>query len=48
MVLSVPITAAIKIICENVEPLRPVAILMSGSLEHARPRPSPAPAETAA
>jgi predicted PurR-regulated permease PerM len=50
MVLSVPITAAIKIICENVEPLRPVAILMSGSLEHAKPqpRPDPARAETAA
>jgi AI-2 transport protein TqsA len=50
MVLSVPITAAIKIICENVEPLRPVAVLMSGSLEHARPqaRTEPARAETAA
>jgi AI-2 transport protein TqsA len=44
MVLSVPITSAIKIICENVEPLRPVAILMSGSLEHAKPRRSAAQA----
>lgn len=44
MVLSVPITSAIKIICENVEPLRPLAVLMSGSLEHAKPRPSPAAA----
>ena len=35
MVLSVPIASAIKIICENVEPLRPVAVLMSGSLENA-------------
>ena len=38
MVLSVPITSTIKIICENVEPLRPIAVLMSGSLEHAKPR----------
>lgn len=50
MVLSVPITSAIKIICENVEPLRPVAILMSGSLEHAKARAKAEPerAETAA
>jgi AI-2 transport protein TqsA len=48
MVLSVPITSAIKIICENVEPLRPIAVLMSGSLEHARPRPARAVVETAA
>ena len=33
MVLSVPITSTIKIICENVEPLRPLAVLMSGD-EH--------------
>jgi predicted PurR-regulated permease PerM len=49
MVLSVPITSAIKIICENVEPLRPVAVLMSGSLQSAGPNPSPvARAEAAA
>lgn len=50
MVLSVPITSAIKIICENVEPLRPVAILMSGSLEHTRAqaRADPARAERVA
>lgn len=29
MVLAVPITSTIKILCENVKPLRPVAILMS-------------------
>ena len=48
MVLSVPITSAIKIICENIAPLRPVAVLMSGSLEHAKPVPSPARVETVA
>jgi AI-2 transport protein TqsA len=30
MVLSVPITSTIKIICENVTALRPLAVLMSG------------------
>lgn len=30
MLLAVPLTAAIKILCENVEPLRPVSVLMSG------------------
>jgi predicted PurR-regulated permease PerM len=40
MILSVPITSSIKIICENVGPLRPVAILMSGSLEHVKPEPA--------
>ncbi len=48
MVLSVPIASAIKIICENVEPLRPVAVLMSGSLEHAKPQPGPATVEETA
>jgi predicted PurR-regulated permease PerM len=33
MVLAVPIMATIKIICENVEMLRPMAILMSRSSE---------------
>jgi len=33
MVLAVPITSMIKIVCENIEPLRPVAILMSGGHE---------------
>jgi AI-2 transport protein TqsA len=41
MILSVPITSSIKIICENVGPLRPVAVLMSGSLENAKPAPGP-------
>lgn len=30
MVLAVPITSTIKIVCENIAPLRPVAVLMSG------------------
>jgi AI-2 transport protein TqsA len=33
MVLSIPIMATIKIICENVETLAPVAALMSGRVE---------------
>ena len=33
MVLAVPITSMIKIICENVEPLRPLAVLMSETVE---------------
>jgi len=33
MVLAVPITSMIKIVCENLEPLRPVAVLMSGGHE---------------
>jgi AI-2 transport protein TqsA len=47
MILSVPITSSIKIICENIGPLRPVAILMSGSLEHAKPGPGPAEVDEA-
>jgi AI-2 transport protein TqsA len=31
MILSVPITSMIKIVCEHIEPLRPLAVLMSGS-----------------
>jgi AI-2 transport protein TqsA len=42
MVLSVPITSTIKIVCENIEPLRPLAVLMSGSLEASKPQPLPA------
>ena len=33
MVLAVPLTATIKIIFENIEPLRPVAVLMGGELK---------------
>ncbi len=33
MILAVPITSTIKIVCENVETLRPVAVLMSGKVE---------------
>jgi len=28
MILSVPLTALIKIVCQNIPPLRPVAVLM--------------------
>lgn len=31
MILAVPMTVIIKIICENVEPLRPVAIMIGGN-----------------
>ena len=31
MVLAVPLTATIKIIFENYEPLRPIAVLMGGA-----------------
>ena len=31
MVLAVPLTATLVIICEHIDPLRPIAILMSGS-----------------
>jgi AI-2 transport protein TqsA len=30
MILAIPITSTIKIICENVGPLKPIAVLMSG------------------
>lgn len=33
MVLAVPITATLRIVCENVGPLRPLAVLMSDSAE---------------
>lgn len=33
MVLAVPITATIRIVCENVRPLQPIAVLMSDSAE---------------
>jgi AI-2 transport protein TqsA len=33
MVLAVPIAATIRIVCENVRPLRPFAVLMSASTE---------------
>jgi AI-2 transport protein TqsA len=37
MVLAVPITSMIKIVCENVTPLRPLAVLMSETVETAGP-----------
>ncbi len=33
--LSVPIASAIKIVCENIEPLRPISILMGSSKRYA-------------
>jgi predicted PurR-regulated permease PerM len=33
MVLAVPITSMLKIVCENVAPLRPLAVLMSATVE---------------
>ncbi|MCP4632396.1 MAG: AI-2E family transporter [candidate division Zixibacteria bacterium] len=30
MILAVPITAAIKIACENIDPLKPIGVLLSG------------------
>jgi AI-2 transport protein TqsA len=47
MILSVPIMSSIKIICENVGPLRPVAVLMSGSADHGKPAPAKAGAAPA-
>jgi AI-2 transport protein TqsA len=45
MVLAVPMTSTIKIVCEHVEPLRPLAVLMSGS--HGAPPPQTSPARNA-
>ena len=33
MILAVPLMATVKIICENVDSLRPVSVLMGGSIE---------------
>ncbi len=35
MILAVPITSTIKIVCANIEALRPLSVLMSGSTEKA-------------
>lgn len=51
MVLAVPITATIRIVCENVRPLQPIAVLMSDSAAPEAPAvealaastPAPAP-----
>ncbi len=48
MVLAIPLTQTIKIVCENVEALRPVAVLMSGSAEGEHPKPAVTPTETPA
>ena len=41
MVLAVPITATIRIVCENVAPLHPIAVLMSGGTTEAPEAGSP-------
>ena len=33
MLLAIPLTAAIKVICDNIEPLRPIGIMMGGDKE---------------
>ncbi|MCZ6704772.1 MAG: AI-2E family transporter, partial [Bacteroidetes bacterium] len=33
MMLAVPLTATIKIITENIEPLKPLSVLMSGVMK---------------
>lgn len=47
MVLAVPITATLRIVCENVRPLQPIAVLMSASTEAEAPaaavEPPPVP-----
>lgn len=45
--LSVPIASAIKIVCGNIEPLRPISILMGSGRDfhRAATSPEPAPAE---
>ncbi len=45
MVLAVPLTATIKIILENIEPLRPISVLMSGRVEAPQPPPEAPPPE---
>ena len=40
MVLAVPITSMMKIVCEHVRPLHPLAVLMSGSTEPEPPKAS--------
>lgn len=44
MVLAVPITSSLKIICENIAPLHPLAVLMGGAIHNKGPEseaPSP-------
>ena len=43
MLLAVPITATIKIICENVGPLHPLAVLMGGPIRPTRSSATPPP-----
>jgi AI-2 transport protein TqsA len=34
--LSVPITAALKIVCENIEPLQPISVMMGSGKSYRR------------
>lgn len=43
MVLAVPIASTIRIVCENVRPLQPIAVLMSDSAEAQAPEISASP-----
>ena len=40
MILAVPLTATIKIIFENIEPLRPIAVLMGGPITPKEKKPA--------
>ncbi len=37
MVIAVPITSSLKIVCENIEPLHPIAVLMGGAIKPESP-----------
>lgn len=39
MILAIPVTSTIKIVCENVDTLKPVAVLMSGTIPAAEAEP---------
>jgi predicted PurR-regulated permease PerM len=43
MVLAVPITSSLKIICENIAPLHPLAVLMGGAIEASSESGIPSP-----
>lgn len=45
MILAVPLTAIIKIFFENIEPLRPVAVLMGGAITSKEKKPKAPPLE---
>lgn len=41
-ILSVPIASAVKIFCENIEPLRPIGVIMGAGRDHGPASPGPA------